>query len=180
MSNTTNQAQPNLTDNERRTLASLWEAAESNGQDFGFSDDVDFRALGLTAQGFAATFGSLDRKGAFEWTEPGAEANGKALSGTQYQLSEWAQDMFSAAQTTPRVLALNFAGWSMQDTEAEAIADHAKVTGGLQQCLRLYEIPAGKEAFICPDTGVRLDDEGGDWVLPYKKLNDGESGEQTA
>lgn len=87
MSNTA----PTLTANEATVLAALVSSTADYGGDFGLTSDVDFAALGLTAQGFAATFGSLASKGAFEWTSPEADANGKPL-GTQFGLAAWARE----------------------------------------------------------------------------------------
>lgn len=73
-----------LSDTALIVLDALAGSARGNGYDFGFSDEVDYKSLGLTRHQYAGYVSTLVTKGFIEVFE--CEVNGKILDGAQVVL----------------------------------------------------------------------------------------------
>ena len=54
---------------ETQVLRAMVPSSEGNGHDFGFTDEIDFEAIGLTRHQYAGYVSSLLAKGAFDCFE---------------------------------------------------------------------------------------------------------------
>ena len=77
-----------LNTNEMNVLKALSDSSAGQGHDFGFTDEVDFAAIGLNKNQYAGYVSSLKAKGAFEFFEDLGQDAGIDCASVQFQFSD--------------------------------------------------------------------------------------------